>query len=378
MVGSNIIMRIQNDLAVRARAVSLLLCCLFLCALPVKSQDAINPVMQYRAADGQYRPVKTKKDWQLKKKQVLQAMQEVMGPLPVKPSWVPVITYTDTLYTDHYTRYTVALKVEAGESVPALLYLPRAQAPSTHKYPAALVLHGTGEKGKHLVDSFSAAPNRAIATELVHRGYIVLAPDYPGFGDLADHDFAKDRYASGTMQGIFNHIRCIDYLQSRKDVYKDKIGVIGHSLGGHNAIFLGAFDERAKVVVASCGWTLMQYYNAGQAVTERYGGKLGAWAQDRYMPYIRERYQLDPAKLPFDFNGIIATLAPRYFFSNSPLKDGNFDVKGVEAGMQQVSAVYHLLNVPDRLSVAYPDAGHDFPAEARKEAYQLMDGALHK
>ena len=39
--------------------------------------------------------------------------------------------------------------------------------------------------------------------ELARRGYVVLAPDYPSFGDYA-YDFGTDRYSSGTMKGIFN------------------------------------------------------------------------------------------------------------------------------------------------------------------------------
>lgn len=178
------------------------------------------------------------------------------------------------------------------------------------------------------------------------------------------------------MQGIFNHIRCIDYLQSRSDVTADKIGVIGHSLGGHNAIFLGAFDERLKIVVSSCGWTLMSHYDAGKLVTERFGGKLGPWAQDRYMPLIKEKYNLDAAQLPFDFDEIIATIAPRYFLSNSPTGDDNFNVEGVRQGIANASPIYKLLGVADHLRVYYPDAGHDFPNEVRKEVYEMMDRVL--
>lgn len=344
-------------------------------ALVSQAQQTGNRLMQYRTANGQHQPVKTPEDWQHKRAEILLSMQEVMGTLPAKPMWTPVITYMDTLQTDHYTRFTVRLTVEKDETVPALLYLPQ-KKPVPGKYAAALVLHSTGAQGKHLADSLSAGPYRAIATELVHRGYIVLAPDYPGFGDLADHDFSADRYVSGTMQGIFNHMRCIDYLQSRPDVHEDRIGVIGHSLGGHNAMFLGAFDERVKIVVSSCGWTLMGYYDAGQSVTERFGGKLGPWAQDRYMPRIREQYNLDAAMLPFDFDEIIAAIAPRHFFSCSPLKDGNFNVEGVKAGIRQATAVYRFLGVPRHIEAHYPDAGHDFPEETKKRAYEQMDRVL--
>ena len=40
-------------------------------------------------------------------------------------------------------------------------------------------------------------------------------------------------------------------------------------------------------------------------------------------------YGLDLKKVPFDFPELIAALAPRGFFTNSPLHDANFDVEGV-------------------------------------------------
>ncbi|MNY16135.1 Alpha/beta hydrolase family protein [compost metagenome] len=206
---------------------------------------------------------------------------------------------------------------------------------------------------------------------------MVIAPDYPSFGDLKDYNFETDRYQSGTMTAIFNHMRCVDLLQSRKDVDADRIGVIGHSLGGHNAIFVAAFDPRLKVIVSSCGWTLLEHYNAGAEVSQKHGGKLGPWAQTRYMPLVRDKYKLDPALVPFDFDGAIASLAPRPFFSNSPVGDANFDVGGVKEGIASISGVYKLLKAKDLLQVRYPDAGHDFPPETRQEAYKFIDAALH-
>ena len=181
------------------------------------------------------------------------------------------------------------------------------------------------------------------------------------------------------MKAIFNHIRCVDLLQSLPEVDPDRIGVIGHSLGGHNAMFVGAFDPRLKVVVSSCGWTLMDYYNIGEEGSKRYGGRLGPWAQDRYMPLLREKYNLDGDMIPFDFDEVIAALAPRHFFSNSPVNDTNFDVEGVRKGISSAKRVYALLGATANLQVHYPDAGHDFPTEVRLKAYRFIDEVLrHK
>jgi dipeptidyl aminopeptidase/acylaminoacyl peptidase len=126
------------------------------------------------------------------------------------------------------------------------------------------------------------------------------------------------------MQAIFNHMRCVDLLQSRPDVDPENIGVIGHSLGGHNAMFVAAFDTRLKVAVSSSGWTQFEYYNIGEEGSKKYGGRLGPWAQTRYMPLIRTKYKLDAKLIPFNFNDIISAIAPRAFFLSVAIKGSKF------------------------------------------------------
>jgi pimeloyl-ACP methyl ester carboxylesterase len=321
------------------------------------------------------RPVKTKKDWSLKRLQILDSMQAGMGKLPTRDArQTPPVQFIDSVSEKNYKRFTIKILVADSENITAYLYVP---AGKPKKHPAMLALHETDPIGKQSVDGQGKNKNLAYARELAERGYVVIAPDYPSFGDSKDYDFAADRYESATMKGIFNHIRCVDFLISRKDVDAGKIGVIGHSLGGHNAIFVGALDSRLQVVVASCGWTLFDFYNIGPA-SEKYGGRLGPWAQDRYMPLFRTKYNLDPQKIPFDFDQVIAAIAPRAFFSNSPMSDTNFDVKGVKKGMEEASAVYRLLGATNQLQARYPHSGHDFPEQVRFDAYQFIDTILKK
>src|SRR6185437_7245676 len=219
------------------------------------------------------------------------------------------------------------------------------------RLPAMLALHESELIGKESVDGQGPRPNQAYAKELAERGYVVIAPDYPGYGDLRNYDFKKSRYQSGTMKSIFDDMRCIDLLQARNDVDPERIGVIGHSLGGHSAMFVGAFDTRLKVIVSSCGWTLFDYDNRvdTDVYIKRYGGRLGDWATESYMPLLRDKYHLDSEKFPFDFDGVIAAMAPRAFFSSSSLHDSDFDEKGVKAGIAEVLAVYRFLVAEDKL-----------------------------
>jgi len=176
-----------------------------------------------------------------KRQRILKNMEKAMGKLPQRSGLSSLdIRVTDSLKEDTYTRYTINFTVAENERLPAYLFIPL-QKGTPEKLPAMLVLHETDPIGKRSVAGQGAIPDRAHAKELAQRGYVVIAPDYPGFGDLKDYDFDNDRYKSGTMKGVFNHMRCIDLLQARDDVDAERIGVIGHSLGGHNAMFVGCF-----------------------------------------------------------------------------------------------------------------------------------------
>ncbi len=107
-----------------------------------------------------------------------------------------------------------------------------------------------------------------------------------------------------------------------------------------------------------------------------YGGKIAGWTSDRYMPALRDEFELDPDRVPFDFPELIAALAPRPFFSNSPLWDSNFDYRGVEKAVVASRPIYELYGRPHHLRVTYPDAEHDFPPPVREEAYRFLDRHL--
>ena len=335
--------------------------------------SASHPLLSPNTTGNEPNAVSDLSAWNAKKDEIRNAMQKVMGKLPNREYLIaPTLTYLDTLIEENFTRYTVSFDSFKDFNGYAYLYLPHEMA--QNKLPGILALHSTGDPGKRIVDGQTTLENRAVARELAERGYVVIAPDYPSYGDLIDHDFSRDGFDSGTMLGIWNHMRSVDILQHLPMVDPERIGVIGHSLGGHNAVFVAAFDERIKAVVSSCGWTPFAYYNIGEEASKRYGGRLGPWAQDRYMPAIKT-YMPD-GQLPFDFPEIIGSLAPRPFFSNSPIGDGNFDVNGVKAGIKDVAPVYHFLGVAENLQMRYPEAGHDFPLETRREAYSFLDKHL--
>jgi dienelactone hydrolase len=224
-----------------------------------------------------------------------------------------------------------------------------------------LCLHQTVAIGKAEPAGLGGNANLRYAQELAERGYVTLAPDYPNFGEYRCDPYARG-YASGSMKAIWNNIRAVDLLQGLPEVDAGRIGCIGHSLGGHNAMFTAVFDRRLKAIVSSCGFTAFARY---------YGGDLAGWTGPAYMPRIKAIGR--PEKMPFDFHEVVAALAPRAFFANAPLRDANFDNEGVREVMRAAADVYRLLGVPERLDAVYPDTGHDFPPAQREQAYRFLD-----
>lgn len=327
-----------------------------------------NPLVLLDAS-GPARPVTTLGDWARRRPQIPDAMQQVMGPLPGPEHQVAFdLRIEEEKDCGGYIQKKISISVEDWDRLPALLLVPKSLK---GKAPAMLCLHPTSDLGKAIVCGRGAKPNRNYGQELAERGYVVLAPDYPGFGDYVDARRALygHGYVSASMKGIWNHMRCVDLLETLPEVDPTRIGCIGHSLGGHNTLFLSVFDTRLKVLVSSCGFTSFPKYFAGD---------LTGWTHAGYMPTIDSVYRKDPARMPFDFPGVLAALAPRPLFVNAPLHDANFDVSGVKDCVKTARVVYALYGARRKLTAVHPDAEHDFPDEARKQAYAFIDSVLKR
>ncbi|MGH9940659.1 MAG: alpha/beta hydrolase family protein [Blastocatellia bacterium] len=308
--------------------------------------------------------IRTRAEWRMAREQILAGMQLVMGELPKRKRPPVEIIRLESEDLTKFTRAKIKYLSEEGDYVPAYLLTPKdLKRPA----PAMLCLHQTIKIGKAEPVGLGGAPNLHYAKELAERGYVCVAPDYPYLGEN-DFDPYQRGYASCAMKGVWNHMRAVDLLQSLPEVAKDRIGSIGHSLGGHNTLFVAAFDQRVKAMVTSCGFTSFRKY---------YNGDLTGWAGKRYMPLIAEKFGKDPNRVPFDFPGILAALAPRPLFINAPLGDTNFEASGVRDCVGVAAPIYEkVFKAKERLVAVYPDAGHAFPAEIRNQAYRFLDRRL--
>jgi len=314
-------------------------------------------------AEGKEQPITAAADWPKRRAHILANLQQVMGPMPADDRKVELdVQVYDEVKQQKYLRKTISFASEAGDRVPAFLLIPHE---IKGKVPAMVCLHQTTAIGKQEPVGLGLK-NLAYAAELAERGMVAIVPDYPGFGDYKIDVYAKG-YVSATMKGIWNHRRAVDVLQSLPEVDPERIGAIGHSLGGHNSLFVAAFEPRIKAAVTSCGFNAFPKY---------YKGNLKGWSHKGYMPRIATEYGADPRRMPFDFTEILGAIAPRAVFINAPTKDGNFEVTGVQDCVAAAAPVYELLGAKDALRPVYPDAGHDFPPEIRKQAYEFLEATF--
>ena len=307
--------------------------------------------------------------WGQRRQEALEGFQQVAGELPGQEFRCALeMAVLDETDCGTYVRRLIEYQSSPGGRVPAYLCVPK-HATADSPLSAVLCLHPTENQiGHKVVVGLGGKPHRQYASELAERGFVTLSPSYPLLAQYQP-DFRQLGFESGTMKAIWDNIRGLDLLESLPEVAEDHgFGVIGHSLGGHNAIYTAVFEPRLKVVVSSCGFDSFLDYK---------GGNLKGWVQERYMPRMGD-YLGRPADIPFDFYELIAALAPRRVFVNAPLHDSNFQWESVERIAAAAGPVFELLGAKQALTIRHPESDHDFPDEIRFEAYEIIADALRR
>ena len=195
-----------------------------------------------------------------------------------------------TLQRDGYRIEKVIFESQPHFYVTANLYLP---ASGTGPFPAVLYPLGHELGGK-------ANPTwQQMLVTLARRGYVALTWDTLGQGErvqIYDEDLGGSKLRGSTtehtIQGtqcllvgdaiarytIWDGIRALDYLLSRKEVDPARVAVTGNSGGGTHSAYLGALDDRIKIVAPSCyitSWHWMMKTIGPQDAEQLFPGWLG-------------------------------------------------------------------------------------------------------
>jgi dienelactone hydrolase len=360
------------------------------------------------------------------REQVLRACQEVMGPLRQRTAETMVsldVQFEDDeaaqaardsddarLAASGVSRKKISYLSEEGDRISAYLCLPPSPpkgAQAVGPAPAMVCLHGTsggdggivGVKGDYgsYGDSYGAHgddPGMHYGLELAERGFVTISPDYIFLASRRSDDeparLQELGWGGGTIKGVWDHMRAIDVLVELSSVADsdattvavptvdpNRIGAIGCSLGGHNALFLAAFDPRCSLAVTSCGFDSFLHYAAAGAVPAK---AIHPWAQHKYMPRVASEYDNDPTRLPWDYPDLLAIIAPTApVYIHAAVSDSNFRVDSVRQCVDVARAAIASSGSGDpmqRIVASYPPGGHGFPLDAREEAYAFVEQHL--
>jgi len=329
-----------------------------------------DDLMLYRGDGGKPVAVKSAADWAKRRAEIVSGAEAVMGKLPGdKKRCALDVKVVEEVDRGKHVRRLITYASEPGCRVPAYLLIPKGVLKGKKKVPAVLCLHGTDMTiGHGTVVGLGKRPNRNYAEELADRGYVTLAPNYPIMATYQP-DIKELGWESGTLKAVWDNMRGLDLLAALPYVDGDKMGTIGHSLGGHNAIFTAVFEPRLKVVVSSCGLDSFSDYYKGD---EKHWLPEKGWCQTRYMAKL-SAYKGRLGDIPFDFHELVGAIAPRHVLIIAPKGDTNFRADSVGRVVKAARPVFNLLGHEKRLRVEYPDCGHDFPAAMRETAYRLFD-----
>lgn len=328
----------------------------------------------FRGDDGTLQPVRTVADWQRRRAEIVQGMHRVMGDFPPgSVDRLPQVEVVTEIDCGTYVRRWIRYHSPPGTPVPAYLCIPKSLLTTPGaKAPAALCLHGTDDVvGAGTVVGLGQRPNRQYAAELAERGWVTLAPNYPHLAGYRP-PLAPAGWASGTLKAVADNRLGLNLLDSLPYVRTGQYAAIGHSLGGHNAVYTAVFDPRLVATVSSCGLDSYPDYYGGQPANWQPGR---GWTQHRYMPRLAE-YQGRLTEIPFDFPELIAALAPRRMLIIAPTRDHNFRADSVDRLAAAARPIFELHRVPGQLRVEHPDCEHDFPPEMRRLAYEFLEEAL--
>jgi hypothetical protein len=301
-------------------------------------------------------PVGDKKKWKEHRSELKSKWQQVLGPLPQK---APLnIEYLERETLPSFTRAHIRYQLEPGIYTDAYLLTPRAQQ---KKRAAVVVFHPTTPfhaKGVAGLEK-DYAEEKWQGVQLVERGYVVLCPrnyintDGADWASNAKRLLARHPNWTGVTEMIWEGMRAADFLETLPNVDKNRIGCLGHSLGGKQAFFVAAFDERYQACVASELGIGLKYSN---------------WDAPWYFGDALKNK-------PLDNHQLLALIAPRPFMLLAgDSADGDKSLNYISAAMP----AYELLGARTNLQFMNHHLGHRYAPEARAAAEKFLDEHLRK
>ena len=186
---------------------------------------------------------------------------KLLGPKTIRPKLNSKII--KRINSKKFVLEKVSYLVEKKERVSSYFFLPK----NNKKLPVVICHHQHASRyniAKSEIAGIKGNKNLSYAKEIAERGIATLAIDAIGFEErnkLKKNWWGVEYFemASRIINGktllektLSDLSAAIDYVSSRAEIDRKRIGFIGHSYGGRMACILPAYDKRIKVSVTNC------------------------------------------------------------------------------------------------------------------------------
>jgi pimeloyl-ACP methyl ester carboxylesterase len=286
--------------------------------------------------------------------------------VPDLPTWVILSGGDQHGWIEPQKSRTATRRVTFGGNLTGDLYYP-AGTPKGKKLPTVIWLHGYSYPLGYMW-AYHEELHPILA--LVQAGYAVFAFDQSGFGSrLTETGPFYGRYPQWSHMGrMVEDVRsAIDTLQKDSMVVPDKIYLYGYSIGGTVAIYTAALDARVKGIVAVSAFTPMRTDTA-----ERGTGGIARYSNVHdFIPKLGF-FVGHESQLPYDFNDLLALIAPRPVLLVQPTLDRDANPADVRNAVRQAEHIYSLYGAGNNLQLREPWDFNRLPNNTLNETVQWM------
>lgn len=344
----------------------------------IQFSDAPNALYQHFAGqayaflqerEATVEKITTLQEWQERQQFIKRTLLDLVGPFPEKTALNAKVMKTITK-SDYKIEHIVYESVP-GFRVTSSLFIPRQK--SKKKLPAIVYCSG------HAGEGYRTEVYQHVILNLVKKGFIVFAFDPVGQGErlqyqdtisgrpvikgpVPEHSYpGAQAFISGDSQAkymIWDGIRAVDYLLTRKEVDPDNIGITGRSGGGTQSAYIAAFDERIKAAAPEC------YLTNFTRLIQNIG------------PQDAEQNLSDAIFRGLDEPDLLLVRAPKPALMITTSRD-IFNIEGAKETEKEVARIYQAYGKSDCFGRVEDDAPHASTPKNREAMYAFFQKHLN-
>lgn len=321
-----------------------------------------------RLADADMKDIHTLQEWKAHREEHRLQLMDMLGlnPQPAKTNLKPVIT--GVLEQPNFTVEKLHFQSLPGLYVTGNLYVPR-----NLTGPAPTVLYVCGHSQQLSPDKKISYGNKTGYQHhgewYARNGYVCLIIDTLQLGEIQGLHHGTHHlnmwwwHSRGyTPVGVevWNGIRALDYLQTRKEVDMKRIGLAGRSGGGGYTMYLAAADDRIAAAAPAAGVTDLQNHVVD--------GVVSGHCDCMYLVNTMQ----------WDYAHVLDLIAPRPLRILNTDKDAIFPEDGVRRVYEKVRYVYRLHGAEDKVDLKIEPGPHKDTQALQAHEYRWMNTHLKR